>query len=140
MCSFQTQFDSFKRPIIDTCIKTVVLSWPTFGHNMQYICLTKPQNPIKDRHCKTNSVMHFMLGSRIFFGGGGFRWISVIAGGRGVNQGLFWVILLRKFEKFEIYRGPLPLIRACIYFNYFNTGFIGKRFLYLGFEAFIFHS
>lgn len=27
-----------------------------------------------------------------------------------------------------------------IYFNYFNTGFIGKRLLYLGVEDFIFHA
>lgn len=123
--SFQTLLkavDSFKRPIIDTCIKTVVLSWPTFGHNMQYFV---SPNPIKDRHCKTNSVMYFMLGSRFFFEGAGvFRWISVIASGRGGIKTYFWSFYIVNLRNLKFSGGTLPLIRACIYFNYFNTGLI----------------
>lgn len=88
---------------------------------------------------------HYVFNARIqkkISRGGGvsdkYLWLPV--GGRLLRPIL--VIILRKFKKFEILMGPpsAPDPGMYIYFNYFNTGFIGKRLLYLGVEDFIFHA
>lgn len=61
-----------------------------------------------------------------FFSGGGGVPMNICNcqwEGGGIKT-YFWSFYIVNLRNLKFSGGPLPLIRACIYFNYFNTGLI----------------